>query len=71
MDICCKHSNDVVRRIETPGKSTIFVVRHDFFVALKISLYHDRNTRRCCIRYIFSFNTCDAATFLLIRLVYF
>ena len=24
--ICRKHSNDVVRQIETPGKSTIFVV---------------------------------------------
>ena len=31
--ICRKHSNDVARQVETPSKSTIFVVRHDFYVA--------------------------------------
>ena len=31
--ICRKHSNDVVRQVEVPGKPTIFVVRQIYLVA--------------------------------------
>ena len=43
MWICCKHSNNNARQVETPGKSTIsgvrqiyFVARHDFHVAWRL-----------------------------------
>ena len=48
--ICRKHSNDVARQVETPGKSTTFVVRHNFHVALEITLYDDCKTSRCSNR---------------------
>ena len=37
--MCCKHSNDVTQQVETPDKSTIFVVSdkgHDFHVMWRL-----------------------------------
>ena len=31
-----KYSNDVAQQVESPGKLTIFVVRHDFHVGWKL-----------------------------------
>ena len=46
--ICHKHSDDVARQVETPGKRIIFVARqisfvvgHNFLVASMVTLYHD------------------------------
>ena len=50
--MCRKHSKDLARQLETPGKAIIFVARqiypvapwpHDFHVALEATLYHDEN----------------------------
>ena len=34
--ICRKNSNAVARKVETPGKSTIVVARHEFLVLRKL-----------------------------------
>ena len=59
--ICRKNSNDLVRQVEIPGKSTIlscdkfiFVARHNFHVASEITLHHYRKTLSYCKRCIFS-----------------
>ena len=63
--ICRKHSNDVARQVEIPGKSTIlscdkfiFVARHNFHMASKVTLHHYCRTLRYCKRCIFSLITC-------------
>ena len=53
------HSNDVARQVETPLKSTTFVVRHDFNVALEVTLYSDCKIRGCCKTCIFSLTICE------------
>ena len=57
--MCRKYSNDVARQIETQGKATIFAVRqiylvarHNFRVALEVTLYYDWKTSRHCNRCI-------------------
>ena len=54
--ICQEHSNDVVRQVRIPGKSTLFVerqiyfvARHDleFHVALEVRSYNDCKPGRC------------------------
>ena len=64
--ICCKHSNNVARKVETLSKRTIYVVRqiylvarHNFYVASVVTLYHDCKTSKCCNRCIFSLTTCE------------
>ena len=59
--VCHKHSSDVARQVETPSKRTTFVVRHDFHVALVVTLYHDCKTSKYCNRYrcVFSLTTCE------------
>ena len=72
--ICRKHSNDVVRQVEIPGKSTIlshdkftFDAVHNFRVASEVTLHHYFETLRYCKRCIFSLITCkvfnNTATF--------
>ena len=46
--ICRRHSNDVMRQVETPTKAAIFVARQiylvprrNFHVALEVTSYHD------------------------------
>ena len=63
---CCKHANDVGRQFETPGKWTIivarqiyFVVRHNFHVALEVTLRHDWKISGYCNTCIFSSTTCE------------
>ena len=64
--ICRKHSSDVERQVETPSKRTIsvarqiyLVARHNFHVALVVTLYHDCKTSKCCNRCIFSLTACE------------
>ena len=63
--VCRKHSNDVARQDEIPGKSTIFVtwqiylvVRQIFHVSSQVTLHHNCKTFRYCRRRIFSLTTC-------------
>ena len=54
-----KHSNDVAKETETPGKKTIFVARRIYHVEWVVTLYHDCKTSTCCNRCIFSLTPCE------------
>ena len=62
---CCKHANDVVWLV-LKHKWTILVawqsylvMRHNFHVALGVTLHHDWKTSRCYDRCIFRLTTCQ------------
>ena len=73
--MCCKHSNDVARQLETPGNVISFlaqqmylVAQHNLPVVFEVTLCHDWKIK-CCNRCIFNLTACEilghAATFLL------